>query len=102
MQVLQDRGDDPRSTSGVDLELSGLEVLSDGRRNRRLWSLSGLDIAWRRGGKTERVCGPGSREDRGGEKSVRTEKGGRSLTGGIVHFIVRGYVAGGRERRTPR
>ena len=36
VQVLQGRGDDPRSTNGagVNLELSGFEVLSDGRRNR--------------------------------------------------------------------
>ena len=35
VQALQGRGDDPRSTSGTggDLELSGFEILSDGRGN---------------------------------------------------------------------
>ena len=49
VQVLQCRSDDPRSTSGTrrDLELSGFEVLGDGRRNRRLRSLSGLNVVWR-------------------------------------------------------
>ena len=68
VQVLQSRGDDPRSTSGAsgDLELSCFEVLGDGRRNRRLWSLSGQDVVWRRGGETESVCSSGSYEDHGG------------------------------------
>ena len=66
VQVLQDRSDDPRLTSGVggDLELSSFEALSDGR-NRRPSSLSGLDVVWRKGGQTEGVCGSGSCEVRG-------------------------------------
>ena len=68
VQILQGRGDDPRSTSGAggDLELSCFEVLCDGRRNRRLRSLSRQDVVWGRGGETESVCGSRGYEDRGG------------------------------------
>ena len=59
VQVLQSRSDDPRSTSGTggDLELSGFEVLSDGRGNGGLWSLSGVDVVGRGRSEPERVRG---------------------------------------------
>jgi hypothetical protein len=79
VQVLQGRSDDPRSTgrTGGDLELSRFEVLSDGRGNRRLWSLSGVDVVGGRGREPESVRGSGSYEGDEGEKS--TKEGERSL-----------------------
>jgi len=65
VQVLQSRSDDSRSTSGTggDLELSGFEVLSDGRGNGGLWSLSGVDVVGGGRGEPERVRGSGSCRD---------------------------------------
>jgi len=72
VQVLQGRGDDPRSTGGAgrDLELSGFEVLSDGRRNRRLRSLSGVDVVGRRGSEPESVRSSRCCEGDEGEKNM--------------------------------
>ena len=73
VQVLQGRSDDPRSTGGTgrDLELSGFEVLSDGRRNRRLWSLSGIDVVGGRGSEPESVRRSRSCEGDEDEKSTK-------------------------------
>ena len=67
VQVLQGRSDGLQFTSGIggDLELSSFEILSGGRRNRRLSSPSRLDVVWRRRHETERLCISGSYEDNG-------------------------------------
>jgi len=80
VQTLQRRGDDPRPTGGTgrDLEFSGLEVLSDGRGDRGLWSLSGVD-----------VVGGGGRETEG----VRESGAGK-----VVHFIVQDDTVGSHDR----
>ena len=77
VQILQGRSDDPRSTRGTgrDLELSGFEVLSDGRGNRRLWSLSGVDVVGGRSGEPESIRGSGSCEGDEGEKSAEKAEG---------------------------
>ena len=78
VQVLQGRSDDPRSTRGTgsDFELSRFEVLSNGRRNRRLWSLSGVDVVGGRGGEPESVRGSGSCEGDEGEKGRKMRRSG--------------------------
>ena len=75
VQVLQGRSDDPRSTgsTGRDLELSSFEVLGDRRGDRRLWSLSGVDVVGGRGSEPESVRGSRSCEEDKGEKSTEKE-----------------------------
>ena len=62
VQVLQGRGDDPRSTSGAgsDLELSRLEVFSDGRGDGGLWSFPRVDVVGGGRSEPERIRGSGS------------------------------------------
>jgi len=73
VQVLQGRGDDPRSTSGAssDLELSGCEILSDGRGNRGLWPFPRVDVVGRGRREPESVRGSRSCEGDESEKSTR-------------------------------
>lgn len=97
MQVLQGRGDNPRSTGGTsgDLELSGFDILSDGRGNGGLWSLPGVDVVGRGSSEAERVRGSGSCED--GESEKSTEKGGGvgiCSTGKVIHFVVQDDAIG--------
>lgn len=77
VQVLQGGGDDPRPSSGTggNLELSGLEVLSDRRRDRGLRSLSGVDVVRGGGSEAERIRGSRSCDE--GEKDMgKAKKGG--------------------------
>ena len=45
---------------------------------------------------------PGAAMTERGERGVRREKGGRSSTGEIVHFVVQDYTIGSHEPRTPK
>ena len=100
VQVLQGCSDDPRSTGGTGcyLELSSFEVLGDGRRNRRLWSLSGVDEVGGRGSEPESVRGSRSCEDDQGKKSMEAEKRVICSTGEIVHFVIQDDTIGSHDR----
>ena len=84
VQVLQGGGRDPRSASGTrgDFEFSRFEILGDGRGNRRLRSLSGVDVVGGGGCEAESVRGSRSYKSAPGIRETSMEK----VAGGSLNW----------------